>query len=95
MYFIRTLSLVLAATICTTTAAAPLSRRDILATIARRVPDPQNDSAECTEATLKLNIIFSALRGEEYPEADEARALALAETWAAIADESKWDAAGA
>ncbi|KAK2758648.1 hypothetical protein FQN54_003338 [Arachnomyces sp. PD_36] len=95
MHFIRTLSLALGASMCTTAAAAPLARRDILANIARRAPDPQNDSTECDEIAGELAAMIYIMTGERIMDADENAAYngrfsyaELAEGLAAIANET-------
>ncbi|KAL4866716.1 hypothetical protein BDV12DRAFT_198933 [Aspergillus spectabilis] len=71
MHLLRTLFLALTASIFTTTAAAPFSRRDLLAANARRAAAPQNDSAMCTQASDELFAILGLLQGEQFPAADE------------------------
>jgi hypothetical protein len=72
MHFARTLSLTLATFLVATATAAPVlsHQKLVLATLARRSAEPQNNSEQCDQISQELADLMSVITGEDWPSMD-------------------------
>ncbi|KAF7515110.1 hypothetical protein PCG10_003914 [Penicillium crustosum] len=89
MHFARTLSLTLATFLVATATAAPVlsHQKLVLATLARRSAEPQNNSEQCDQVSRELADLMAVITGEDWPSMDSNTIATQAEGLAAIADE--------
>lgn len=72
MHFARTLSLTLATFLVATATAAPVlsHQKLVLATLARRSAEPQNNSEQCDQVSRELADLMAVITGEDWPSMD-------------------------